>query len=401
MAHEHPRDLVDGSEGRGYAQRVSLALPAWLGKPSTRLVDSALAVLVGLGVLSAWLTQPVSDHRPLAGVLFAVAASAPLLVRRRWPFAALAALVALAFATPANGALTLPLLALVYTVGSTRSWQATVAAAAIAVGANTIYEGTGDVINPVLYCGVVGALGLYVGSRRAGIEALRERAERLDRERELLAERAVAEERVRIAQELHDVVAHNVSLIVVQAQALGATVPDERVTSATTGIADLGRQAMSEMHRTLKLLRANEDEAARRGPQPGLGDLEELLERARAAGVRVQLAVEGEPRPLSQSVDLSAYRIVQEALTNVVKHAGRADATVTLGYRPDGLELTITDSGDAALNANARGPGDGGHGLVGMRERAAIFGGTLTAGPRGDHGFEVRGKLPYGDRGGA
>jgi signal transduction histidine kinase len=109
---------------------------------------------------------------------------------------------------------------------------------------------------------------------------------------------------------------------VVQAQALGATVPDDRVTEATTGIADLGRQAMSEMHRTLKLLRANEDEAARRGPQPGLGDLDELLERARAAGLRVQLAVEGEPRPLSQSVDLSAYRIVQEALTNVVKHAG-------------------------------------------------------------------------------
>jgi signal transduction histidine kinase len=399
MAHRHPRDLVDVSQGRGYAQRVSLALPAWLGKPSPRLVDGALAALVALGVLSAWLTQPESDDRPLLGVLFAVAASAPLLVRRRWPFAALAALVALAFATPANGALTLPLLALVYTVGSTRSWQATGAAAGIAVGANMIYEGTQDVINPVLYCAVVGALGLYVGSRRTGMEALRERAERLDRERELLAERAVAEERVRIAQELHDVVAHNVSLIVVQAQALGATVPDERVTSATTGIADLGRQAMSEMHRTLKLLRANEDEAAQRGPQPGLGDLEELLERARGAGVRVQLAVEGEPRPLSQSVDLSAYRIVQEALTNVVKHAGRADTTVTLGYRADGLELTITDTGDAAPKAGARGPG--GHGLVGMRERAAIFGGTLTAGPRGDHGFEVRGMLPYGDRGGA
>jgi signal transduction histidine kinase len=381
---------------------VSLAVPALLGKPSPRMVDSALAVLVGLAVLSAWLADPATDHRPLLATLFAVAASAPLLVRRRWPFAALAALVALAFgAPPANGALTLPLLVILYTIGSTRSWQATVAAAAIAVGANMIYQGTEDVISPVLYCAVVGALGLYVGGRRTSMEALRERAERLDRERELLAERAVAEERVRIAQELHDVVAHNVSLIVVQAQALGATVPDERVTQATTGIADLGRQAMSEMHRTLKLLRANEDQAARRGPQPGLRDLEELLERARAAGVRVQLAVEGEPRPLSQSVDLSAYRIVQEALTNVVKHAGRADTTVTLGYRPDALELTITDHGDAALNANARGPNAGGHGLVGMRERAALFGGTLTAGPCEDHGFEVRGRLPYGGGAGA
>jgi signal transduction histidine kinase len=379
---------------------VSLALPAWLGKPSPRLVDAGLAALVGLAVVSAWLVDPTTDDRPLLGVLFAVAASAPLLVRRRRPFAALAVLVALAFTSPADGALTLPLLAILYTIGSTRSWQATIAAAAIALGAHTIYQGTEDVISPVLYCAVVAALGLYVGSRRVSMEALRERAERLDRERELLAEHAVAEERVRIAQELHDVVAHNVSLIVVQAQALGATVPDERVTEATTGIADLGRQAMSEMHRTLKLLRANEGQAARRGPQPGLGDLEELLERARAAGVRVQLAVEGEPRSLSQSVDLSAYRIVQEALTNVVKHAGRADTTVTLGYRPDGLELTITDSGDAALNSDARAPSAGGHGLVGMRERAAMFGGTLTAGPRDDHGFEVRGMLPYGEEAG-
>jgi signal transduction histidine kinase len=111
--------------------------------------------------------------------------------------------------------------------------------------------------------------------------------------------------------------------------------------------------------------------------------------------------VEGEPRPLSQIVDLSAYRIVQEALTNVVKHAGRADTTVTLGYRPDALELTIIDHGDAAPGADARGASAGGHGLVGMRERAALFGGTLTAGPRDDHGFEVRGRLPYGDGGGA
>jgi len=151
--------------------------------------------------------------------------------------------------------------------------------------------------------------GLYIGNRRTSMEALRERAERLDRERELLAERAVAEERVRIAQELHDVVAHNVSLIVVQAQALGATVPDQCVAEATAGIADLGRRAMAEMHRT----------------------------------------------------------------------------------------LTITDRGDAGLSANAGAGSAGGHGLVGMRERAAIFGGTLTAGARSDNGFEVRALIPYGE----
>ena len=175
----------------------------------------------------------------------------------------------------------------------------------------------------------------------------RERAERLERERELLAQRAVAEERVRIAQELHDVVAHNVSMIVVRAQALAATVPEERVTAATADIAKLGREAMAEMHRTLKLLRAGEDQAAERAAA-GLADLGDLLERPRAAGLRVELAVEGDPRPLSQSVDLSAFRILQEALTNVVKHAGRAHTTVLLGYRAHALELIVTDTGDGA-----------------------------------------------------
>jgi signal transduction histidine kinase len=191
------------------------------------------------------------------------------------------------------------------------------------------------------------------------------------------------------------VVAHNVSLIVVQAQALGATVPDPRVVGATDGITALGREAMAEMHRTLKLLRM--DDAAGRAPQPGLGDLDGLLERSRAAGLRVELAVEGDPRPLPQSVDLSAFRIVQEALTNVVKHAGRAPTHVLVGYRPGALELTIRASGDPNTPVPARAAG--GHGLVGMRERAALFGGTLTAGPRDGRGFEVHASLPYGELG--
>ena len=163
---------------------------------------------------------------------------------------------------------------------------------------------------------------------------MQERAERLDRERELLAEWAVAEERVRIAQELHDVVAHNVSLIV-RGQGAGARRDRSRRPRrrATSGIAALGRGAMTEMHRTLKLLRGGDDQA-QRAPQPGLADLDGLLERSRAAGLRVDLTVEGEPRPLSQTVDLSAFRIVQEALTNVLKHAGGADTTVVLIITP-------------------------------------------------------------------
>ena len=214
------------------------------------------------------------------------------------------------------------------------------------------------------------------------------------RERELLAERAVAEERVRIAQELHDVIAHNVSLIVVQAQALGATHADEQVTSATDGIADLGRRTMAEMHRTLRLLRAGDD-APEYAPQPGLGDLDKLLAQSRAAGVPVELAVEGAPRRLAQSVDLSAFRIVQEALTNVVKHAGRARTAVTITYGPEALELTIVDSGN---HQEGRRGAPGGHGLIGMRERTALFGGTLTAGPRPGQGFEVHASLPYDER---
>jgi signal transduction histidine kinase len=151
---------------------------------------------------------------------------------------------------------------------------------------------------------------------------------------------------------------------------------------------------MAEMHRTLKLLRAQGHDVAARAPQPGLGDLDGLLERSRAAGLEVDLAVEGHPRPLPQSVDLSAFRIVQEALTNVLKHAGQAPASVMVDYRSDALELTIRDSGQP--NGDPASRSAGGHGLIGMRERAALFGGTLSAGPREGRGFEVRASLPYG-----
>jgi signal transduction histidine kinase len=364
------------------------------------MVDVAITVAVGVPVVGTTLASGIEQDRVLAGLAFGLAATLPLLVRRRWPFAVLAVTLAAAIATTVDGQYVFPIMVALFTIGSSRSWEATAAAAAAPPAAGLIYMLTGgteftydDLIAVGLTCAVSAGIGLFVRSRRDRVEVFRERAERLERERELLAERAVAEERVRIAQELHDVVAHNVSMIVVRAQALAATVPEERVTAATADIAELGREAMAEMHRTLKLLRAGGDHAAERAPQPGLADLGDLLERSRVAGLRVELAVEGDPRPLSQSVDLSAFRILQEALTNVVKHAGRAHTTVLLGYRPDALELIVTDTGDGAATSV---PTPGGHGLVGMRERAALFGGSLTAGPRGDHGFEVRAVLPYG-----
>ena len=361
---------------------MSLARPSWLRKPSPRAGDIWLTLLVALVVLPGTIEEADGDDVVLATVL-GIAAVLPLLIRRRAPFLALGLITVAAIVPPVDGAYTLPMAVALYTIGSRRSWEETMAATGAVVLVGVIYRlaggpefQDGDLVGLALLCAVGSSIGLYVGSRRANTVVQRERA--------------VADERLRIAQELHDVVAHNVSLIVVQAQALGATAGDERVREATDGIADLGRQAMTEMHRTLKLLRGSEDDPAALAPQPGLGELRELIERARTAGVGVELAVEGEPRPLAQSVDLSAYRIVQEALTNVVKHAGRAHTTVTLGYRPDTLELTIADTGDTLPQASA-----GGHGLVGMRERAALFGGTLTAGPRDGRGFEVRASLPY------
>jgi signal transduction histidine kinase len=394
MAHQDARDLMP-RQGRGYAQRVSPALPSWLRPPWARTVDVLVVLAVFVLVVPATIAESAGTDDLLGAALLASVGVLALLWRRRRPFLVLAVATAVAILTPGDSGEAFPLIVALYTIGSRESGETTIAAAGAVVAVGVVYRlaggpqfSSGDLLGLALTCALAAGVGVYVGSRRARMRRLHERAELLDRERELLAERAVSEERVRIAQELHDVVAHNVSLIVVQAQALGATARDERVTEATDGIADLGRSTMTEMHRTLKLLRAGtEPELA---PQPGLGELDRLLERARGAGVAIDLTVEGEPRPLSQSVELSAYRIVQEALTNVVKHAGRAHTTITLGYGPDALELTIADRGDLPPQ-----PAAGGHGLVGMRERAALFGGTLTAGPRAGRGFEVRALLPY------
>jgi signal transduction histidine kinase len=202
--------------------------------------------------------------------------------------------------------------------------------------------------------------------------------------RELLAERAATEERLRIARELHDAVGHEVSLMVVQAQALAATTPDEAARDGANAIADIGRRTMGEMHRTLRALRGDD---APLEPALGLAALDQVVDGARKAGVPITLTVEGSPRDLAPALDASAYRIVQEAVTNVIRHA-KAPAAITVRYA-DALELTISDQGDGPTNS-----GSGGHGLIGMRERAELFGGTLAAGPT-DSGFVVRATLPY------
>jgi signal transduction histidine kinase len=199
---------------------------------------------------------------------------------------------------------------------------------------------------------------------------------------------AAAEERARIARELHDVVAHSMSTIVLQAGAERVNLPDaQRSTHETlSSIERTGREALAEMRRLVGILRAD-DEAAR-SPQPSLDRLDELIERVRRAGLDVELHREGTPAELAPGLDISAYRIVQEALTNALKHAGDARARVVVGYRPDAVEIEVVDDGRGGA-ANGQG-----HGLIGLRERVSVFGGTLDAGPREGGGFRVHAVLP-------
>ena len=225
---------------------------------------------------------------------------------------------------------------------------------------------------------------------------LEERTIQLEHEREINAQRAVTDERVRIARELHDVVAHHVSVMGVQAGAartVMATAPDQAI-EALSAIEDTSRTAVAEMHRMLGMLR-HDGESDPVAPQPTLARIEDLIESVRHMGLGVELITEGEERPLTPMVDLSAYRIVQEALTNTVKHAGLAKATVTLAYAPSNLHLEVVDDGRGPAAALT---GTSGNGLIGMKERAQLCGGHLDAGPNPGGGFRVRARLPIGGR---
>lgn len=230
---------------------------------------------------------------------------------------------------------------------------------------------------------------IRVGETRA--RELGRRAERLEREREAQARAAVVDERARIARELHDVVAHGMSLMVVQAGAArsllnGST--DPRVTDHLRSLEACGRQSLTEMRRLLTVLR-DDDELAL-DPLPGMDGLDALVAGAREAGVEVKVEVEGDPEPLAPGIDLTAYRIVQEALTNTIKHAAAAHAQVTVRYGADTIELEVVDNGRGnATNVNGTG-----HGLIGMRERVALYRGELQAGPRETGGYAVCARLP-------
>ena len=225
---------------------------------------------------------------------------------------------------------------------------------------------------------------------RAGIRGRERRVDLAERERDLAAREAVVEERARIARELHDAIAHNVSMMVVQAGAERRVLPEEQESTREVleTVEHIGRGALTEMRRLVGMLRTDEDDPL--APQPGLHNLPQLVEQVCEAGLPVTLVVDGEQRELPVGLELSAYRIVQEALTNALKHAGDAHATVVVRYGADSLELEVVDDG-AGATASVE---SGGHGLVGMKERVALYGGRFEAGRRSNGGFTVRVLLP-------
>jgi signal transduction histidine kinase len=342
------------------------------------------------------------------GIALALVGSLPVAVRRRWPLAVLAIVettvaVHLAVIDPNLRAGTLGLVVAVYTVAAMLprpvSLRAAVAVAALNTVILLVVLATGNLTAlPNLFMLTVlvagsWALGDNIGTRRAYLASLEERASRLEREQQERAALAVLDERSRIARELHDVVAHHVSAIAVQAGAAEEIAESDprRARQVLRTIQSTSRQALAEMRALVGVLRDDGDDV-RLAPQPGLAQLDRLVAQTRAAGLDVAVHVEGQRRPLPEALDLSAFRVVQEALTNTLKHAQAAHAEVVVRYGDADLELVVTDDGTRG-NGSASMPGPG-RGLVGMRERVALFHGQLDVGRAPGGGFRVHARLP-------
>ncbi len=360
-------------------------------------------------------------HGSVAEVLIVLLMIVPVAIRRRVPVAAFViAVIAGAWQVLGPGVRTagspplhagpipsdVALLVLLYTVAAYRPRRYSIPALLTCVGGSLIaalvwlpVPGQVSLVDRLfvavfLFGGISLAcwiLGDSMRYRRGYYTALEDRAARLEAERHAEAKVAAAAERARIARELHDVVAHHVSVMVVQADGAGYVLrsdPD-RAASALTAVSATGRQALTELRRLLGVLRST-DQHADLAPVPGLGELRELLDQARAAGIEVAYTLTGTPRELPEGAELAAYRVVQESLTNTRKHAGlAASAAVTLSYERDGLIVQVTDDGMATPSGEATG-----HGLTGMRERIEMYGGTMWAGPLPGGGFRVRAWLP-------
>jgi signal transduction histidine kinase len=353
----------------------------WASRHPTA-VDAALAAAIG-----AVAAPDVADRGgdPLLAFALFAGLVAPLAWRRRAPASVFAAIALVAFvqwvvAEPHAGDVTL--LVAFYTVAAheQRRWLAAAAAAVLALGSVlTVASADGDQLVSLASLAAMvvaaGALGIYARTRRDYLDSL--------------VKRATADERARIAREMHDVVAHSLSVMIALADGAELTADPAEARAAMRQTATAGRQALAEMRGVLGLLRVDAA-PAELGPQPGLAQLEELLDQVRAAGVAAGLRLSGDPVPLSAGEELTVYRLVQEALTNTLRHARAAStAEVRLHYAGRTLEVAVTDDGAAPAAAEA-----GGHGLRGMSERAALHGAAVEAGPRPGGGWQVLTRLP-------
>ncbi|MEU8819742.1 histidine kinase [Actinoplanes sp. NPDC048796] len=329
----------------------------------------------------------------------AIAAILPLLLRRRYPLATLSVILGITVLSlhgvePSTDILRVSFYACViaaYTAAAYspyRMWAlATLPVAAL------LYSSFPDLAVPIVPVGWVPFLVLLpIGLAVNGMRTWRERADRLRQERADALREAARQERARIARELHDIVTHNVSMMVIQAGAARKVLDNapEAARDALLAVEEGGRAALGELRGVMGLLSAADDEDDLT-PQPGLAQLPPLIDRVRDAGVDVTVTTSGEKYPLPAGLELAAYRVVQEALTNTVKHAAGASATVDVAYAPDGLRITVTDTGGRPTPESARSTG---RGLAGLRERLAVYGGTLQAAARLTGGYRVQARLP-------
>lgn len=377
-----------------------MVLPARLGSALDLCIAAGYALLVW-GLLTHELGPgPVA----VAGTLLT---SLALALRRRRPPVAFAAALGAFWLTPVDPVLAtvalVPMAAVLYTVAASRDVRSAAFTLALALTgplatAVPDFSHNGAVVPFALILVVAWAAGYALGRQREYGRVLVRHHEQSAEAESQRARARVVEERLRIARELHDIVAHSMSIVTLQA-GFGHLVIDERPTDARAALSAIettGRQALAEMRRLLGVLRDEGDEAAAIAPLPGLAGLDELVAQTERAGVKVELTISGVPGALSPGVDLTAYRILQEALTNVIKHAGGSIARVAIAHHPGELVLHVTDDGRARYAEVAVGTG---HGLVGMRERVAACNGELRAGLMPSGGFEVAVRLPYEESG--
>ncbi|MGH3418656.1 MAG: sensor histidine kinase [Streptosporangiaceae bacterium] len=398
-------------------------LAAWATGLPPRMQDFALAMALAVYNVASLIPETRQLQLPYLAFVLVVLQAVPLTWRRRWPV-----LVFIAVGIPRTiydqlnisfDPLPLGSAIAYYTIMDRCSTRVRVVISVLLVGgiirSQTLPGHTEpyDFFVAALQFVVAGTLGILSHTRRAYLQAVESRAEQADAERERQVALAAAEERTRIARELHDVVAHHVSLMAVQSEAAAALLPGRPAEAgkAVEIIGQTAREALTELRRLLGVLRGPADVNGRAAtsPAPSISELGEVLGQVRQAGMAVNLRVEGSPGKLPPGVDLTAYRIVQEALTNTVKHSGAGEAAVTVSYEPGYVTVSVTDTGNAAATlgsqarrgregssdgGGARPAASGGFGLAGIAERVASCGGSLTVGPDDAGGFAVTARLP-------